>query len=582
MSTDAEFNYNTYQLLWGSDDVYSTILNDDGSLKDEILNVTEVVEDYALMFKPSSRTTEYTKFKTSLDEETIHLEPIEKPKSVSTKQFISTITKKTNNALINTELYGVTYKDNFVFNNYMKHNKLSSKVSNTLIASFDIETNVYPEYDKQARLLFANDDTVGAFPSYEKSYYEINLMTISFMQSKTKQTDISVFVNSSKGKKSELEIKNYLYNKVPDYTTLPITNIDIIMCDDERYMLVQFFKVLKERRPAILTGWNIDNFDIPYVYSRLLKYFGDKQATKFWNLSDSQNYEFVSFYEKENNYTNEKQLIMNNSTICVIDYLSLYRKFELSPRTNYSLDNISIVELNATKLKYSGSFYNFYNTKYDEEFTLYNVIDTLRVLEIDVVKSFINILYSVAYYANANLKDGFFNTRIWDMILTNRLYERNVIPIHKKDVTNSNGYVGAFVKDVITPNAYIDKTQKARPYTFASFDATSLYPSLIIQYNISPETKSTDKQYFHRFTRDNDLLDITDEPSNLMSSAQKYAKENNKSITANGLMYDRTKQGIMPELLEELLTMRKQTKRTMKELEQELYKRKHSQPHFSY
>ena len=580
--TDTEFNYNTYHLLWGSDDVYATILNDDGSLKDEILNVSEVVEDYAVMFKPSSKTTEFTKFKSSLEEETIHLEPVEKPKNISTKQFISAITKKTNNELINTELLGATYKDNFVFNNYMKHNSLHSKVSNSLVASFDIETNVYPEYDKQAQLLYGDSDTVGAFPSYQNSLYEINLMTISFMQTKNKQTDINVFVNNSKSKKSELEIYNYLYSKVPDYTTLPITDINIFMCENEQEMLINFFKVLKQRRPAILTGWNIDNFDIPYVYSRLLKYYTDKQAQTFWNLSKSGNYELVSFYEKDNNYTNEKQLIMNNSTVCVIDYLSLYRKFELSPRTSYSLDNISIVELNATKLKYSGSFYNFYSTKYDEEFTLYNVIDTLRVLEIDVVKSFINILYSVAYYANANLKDGFFNTRIWDMIMSNRLYERGIIPIHKKEVTNSNGYIGAYVKDVITPNAHIDKNQKARPYTFASFDATSLYPSLIIQNNISPETKSNDKQFFHRFTRENDLLDITDKPSNLMSSAQKYAKENNKSITANGLLFDRTKQGIMPELLEELLILRKKTKRTMKELEQELYKRKHTQPHFAH
>ena len=95
--TDTEFNYDTYQLLWGSDDVYATILNDDGSLKDEILNVSEVVEDYAVMFKPSSKTTEFTKFKSSLEEETLHLEPVEKPKNISTKQFISAITKKTNN-----------------------------------------------------------------------------------------------------------------------------------------------------------------------------------------------------------------------------------------------------------------------------------------------------------------------------------------------------------------------------------------------------------------------------------------------------------------------------------------------------
>ena len=577
-----DMNYNTYQLLWGSDDLYATILNDDGSLKDEILNVSEVVEDYEMMFRPSSKTTEFTKFKTSLEEETVHLEPIKKDKNLTTKQFVNNVTKKKTNEIgVATEIYGATYKDNFVFNNFMKHKKYASKVSNALVASFDIETNVHPEYDKDAMLLYGNSDTVGAFPSYQNSLYEINLITVSFMQTKNKHTEINVFINSSKCKKTELEIYNYLVSKTPDYTTLPITDINIYSCEDEKDMLVTFFKVLKHRRPAILTGWNIDNFDIPYIHSRLLKYFNDKQAAKYWNLSDSANFELVSFYEKENNYTNEKQLIMNNSTVCVIDYLQLYRKFELSPRTSYSLDNISIVELNATKLKYSGSFYNFYTNKYDEEFTLYNVIDTLRVLEIDTVKSFINILYSVAYYANANLKDGFFNTRIWDMIMTNRLYERKIIPIHKKEVTNSDGYIGAFVKDVITPNAFIDSSEKARPYTFTSFDATSLYPSLIIQNNISPETKSTDKQFFHRFTRENDLLDITDEPSKLMSSAQKYAKENNKSITANGLLFDRTTQGIMPELLDELLILRKQTKGTMKELEQELYKRKHSQPHFS-
>lgn len=564
--------YNSYTLLSNQDTMYLTLLNPNGSVKDELFDMKETISKHPVFYKRAINETNYTKFKSSFDEPTLHLEP------VKTNSPVKTFTRNHvghNKTFKKSDLYGATYRDNFVFNNYMQDNYQETNVSNLLIASIDIETNVFPDFDDFA----PKNINENIFPSYEKSLYEINLLTTSYLQTQSNQVDIHVFINRTLCNQSDIEIQQYITENLKGQTTLIVNSVDIHSSDNELGMLISFFSNLQQTRPAIITGWNIDSFDIPYIHSRLLKYMSDEQALNYWNFSKYKtNYDLINVYERENNYYGETriELKMNNNTVNIIDYMLLYKKYELSPRPSYSLDSISKIELNATKLKYTGSFREFYQTSYDREFTLYNIIDALRVLEIDKAKSLINILYSLTYIVNANVKDSFFNTRLWDMLITNKAYKRNQIPVLVNDTEHyDTTYQGAFVKDVIRPNQFISATEKGKPFIFASFDATSLYTSTAIQHNISPETKRNDKSYYKRLTREQDLLDITEHPSELMASVQQHAKAINATMTANGVFYDKTEQGVVPEIMNELMERRKATKKLMKSTQEKLIELKH-------
>ena len=571
--------YNSYTLLSNQDTLYLTLLNADGTVKDELIDMKETISKHPVFYKKATHETtvgnyKYTKFKSCFDEPTTYLEPVNH--TISIKQFIKNHVGK-NKTFKKSDLYGATYKDNFVFNNYMQDNYQETNVSNLLIASIDIETNVFPDFDDFA----PKNISENIFPSYEKSLYEINLLTTSYMQSNSNKVDVHVFLNRTLCTQSDKEIHDYITDNLKGQTTLIVNSVNINSSENELGMLISFFTNLQQTRPAIITGWNIDNFDIPYIHSRLLKYMSVEQALNYWNFSKYKtNFDLINVYERENNYYGEThiELKMNNNTVNIIDYMQLYKKYELDPRPSYSLDSISKIEINATKLKYTGSFRDFYQKSYDREFTLYNIIDTLRVLEIDKAKSLINILYSLTYIVNANVKDSFFNTRLWDMLITNKAYKRNQIPVLANDSEHyDTTYQGAFVKDVIRPNQFISATEKGKPFVFASFDATSLYPSTAIQHNISPETKRTDKSYYKRLTREQDLLDITEYPSDLMASVQQHAKNINATMTANGVFYDKTGQGVVPEIMNELMERRKATKNLMKTTQKKLIELKHLQ-----
>ena len=166
--------------------------------------------------------------------------------------------------------------------------------------------------------------------------------------------------------------------------------------------------------------------------------------------------------------------------ISTLDYLELYRKFTYTNQESYRLDHIAFVELNERKLDHSefDTFKEFYDNDW-QKFIEYNIHDVRLVDQLDDKMKLIDLAYTMAYDAKVNYEDIFSQVRMWDNYIYVELLKRKIaIPPKKESATKSEKYAGAYVKE----------PKPGRYDWVVNFDLNSLYPHLIMQYNISPET----------------------------------------------------------------------------------------------
>ena len=313
------------------------------------------------------------------------------------------------------------------------------------------------------------------------------------------------------------------------------TDVKYINCASEEDLLKKFLLAWNEYDIDIATGWNCEAFDFPYLYSRIKYVLGEKfaRALSPWGMVDEQE-------------VNEEMRV-NIAGITILDYMLLYKKFIFVKRKRYKLDYIAEVELGENKLHYDGSFYEFYTNDFSL-FTSYNAHDVRLVSRLDAKLQLIDLAATLAYFSKCNFIDTFMNTRIWDVIVANILANRG-IHVPTDSVNFKGDFEGAYVKQTI-PGLYS---------WVGSFDLTSLYPSLIMQYNISPETQLP-VNTFIRITPE-DVLQKTP----LYKTAIENALERNATLCANGALYSKEKMGIFPELTAKLFAKRKEYKKTMQQ-----------------
>ncbi len=310
---------------------------------------------------------------------------------------------------------------------------------------------------------------------------------------------------------------------------------DFVLCKDENQLLQQFVTHWQQRIPDIITGWNIDNFDIPYIINRLLRTIGEDYVKKLspWNIVNERS-------KKVNNVEQQTYEILGVSSL---DYIELYKKYSKKNQESYRLDHIAFVELGERKLDHSqwNTFKEFYSNDWTT-YTDYNYHDVLLIDKLDEQLKFIELQLTMAYTAKINYQEAFSPVRLWDSTIYHYLINKNII-IPNMDRNVKGELMGAYVK---TPITGIHKW-------IASFDLASLYPHLIMQYNISPETLTTTKL---SFTIDN-LLDKIELPK------VDYA------ITANGWCYSKDKRGFLPELMDTMYANRSMHKKQMLKHEQQ-------------
>ena len=308
-------------------------------------------------------------------------------------------------------------------------------------------------------------------------------------------------------------------------------------CENEAFLLEAFIKYWRKESFDIITGWNVDAFDMTYLCNRVDKLFGEGSHKKFspWNMSDVRDY--------VNNYGN-KVVVFNLYGVNVIDYMALYKQRTFVNQESYSLDHISHLELDKQKIDYSeyGNLHTLYKNNYSL-YLEYNVKDVTLVEDLEDKLGLLELTMTMAYNAKCNYSDTFGMVKYWETIIYNFLKEQKIqTPPQKLEKTKHHSIVGAYVKEPIV----------GKHDWVVSFDLNSLYPHIIMQYNVSPEkmikgdlmTLNIDKL----LNREHDLSEL---------------KEQNCTVTPNGVKFSRERQGFLPELMEKFYEERKDWKRKM-------------------
>lgn len=405
--------------------------------------------------------------------------------------------------------------------------------------------------------------------------------------------------------------------------------IQYVKCNDEKELLVRFIQKWRHMKPDILTGWNINGFDIPYIINRIVRVLGKKYANMLSPCSNM-----------SNNCIKERQvddrIFYSIAGINIYDYLDIYKKFSRGKQESYKLDWIGKVEIGHRKIdfpEYDNNLMKLWEYGYDK-FVLYNAIDTLIVTKLDRKLKFINLAITIAHITKSDLGDATATIKPWDNIIYNLLGKRNIQipPAVKKDKTKE--FMGAYVKEPLY----------GRHGWTITVDATSLYPMIIIGYNMSPETlrirevgsplfqlpdniqrstsnnlttindlifdsfngtKVSDISKYSIIDREYNMADIKELQTLSMNSLKEikssiietykendsghpyikgtkevpdnvvniingdvdlsWAKEHNLAVAGNGSAYDKTTVGVIPEAMSYLFDYRKSLKGQMKD-----------------
>jgi DNA polymerase elongation subunit (family B) len=352
---------------------------------------------------------------------------------------------------------------------------------------------IQPGSVRDCREFFKRYENVEGFSIYGNNRYIYQYISdtypeseIKFDISKIKLTTLDIEVASENGFPDvESASEEILLITIQDYSSKQIRtwgqgefqnkqqNVIYKSFKNEASLLNDFINwwMVEDNTPEVVTGWNIELYDIPYLVRRLDRVLGEKLMKRMspWGLVT----------EDEVYISGRKHISYDVGGITQLDYLNLYKKFTYKAQESYRLDYIASVELGQKKLDHSefDTFKDFY-TKGWQKFVEYNIIDVELVDRMEDKMKLIELAITMAYDAKVNYADVFSQVRMWDTIIYNYLKERDiVIPPNTKSDKDSQ-YEGAYVKEPI-PGVY---------EWVVSFDLNSLYPHLIMQYSISPET----------------------------------------------------------------------------------------------
>ena len=297
--------------------------------------------------------------------------------------------------------------------------------------------------------------------------------------------------------------------------------VDYIHCDNETKLLSCFLAWWQENYPDVITGWNVQLFDIPYICRRLDRILGEKQTKLLspWKLIS----------DREIYIKGRKEIAYDIPGISCLDYLELYKKFTYTNQESYRLDHIAFVELEQKKLDHSefDTFKEFY-TKDWNKFVEYNIHDVRLVDRIDDKMKLLELAFTMAYDAKVNYEDVYSQVRMWDNIIFIYLDKMKIAIPPKHQSHKDAQYAGAYVKEPV-PGMYD---------WVVSFDLNSLYPHLIMQYNLSPETllpRRSSVNVDMLLAKEHDTSDLAGE-----------------TLCANGTHYTTKFQGFLPKLMEKI------------------------------
>lgn len=361
----------------------------------------------------------------------------------------------------------------------------------------------------------------------------------------TVSDDYTVLVLDKKGKMEEKRVGKAM----------------VIPFQDERNLLLKFLELYEGIRPDILTGWNSDYFDTPYLYNRLKKVLGKKYANRLSPIGEC----FWSPYRQRYFFAG----------VSCLDYMGLYKNYNYTELPNYRLDTVGKMEIGRGKIEYDGNLDDLFE-KNIEKFIEYNLVDVEILVELDKKLQFIDLCRGICHVGHVPYEDFVYSSKWLEGALLTYLKRRNLVAPNKpadKDenmekVKNSgkSTFLGAYVKDPLV----------GKYEWIYDLDLTSLYPSIIMTLNISPETKFAKivspewdaKKFMNGKKSDVEFeLHLSQADKIIKISHEKlirFIKKENLSISSNGVLYRLDKVGCIPGILDLWFNKRVEYKNLMK------------------
>lgn len=375
-------------------------------------------------------------------------------------------------------------------------------------------------------------------------------------------------------------------------------NANIKVFKNEEDLLVEFFRIYNKLNPTILTGWNIDLFDIPYIYERTLQILNEDFANKISPISIV-----------ERDFFDERKYRI--AGVSILDYMDLYKKFKLEEQPSYRLDYICRKEINEGKIEYEGNLNDLYINNINK-FIEYVLNDTVLVNKLDKKMDYINLARSVSHVGHIKYEDIYQSSKYIEGAFLCYTKSKGLVVPNKKpikleinsDIPKGTSYIE--FKEKLPPHlppqgtlsfkkssskkiyvsykdkkenylilreptnefiskeypcnlefvgAYVKEPYKGLHRWIFDLDLKSMYPFILISLNISPETK-IGRVYdydYKKFIEDKGVFNIEYDGKYYKDieakSIRKLLKEKNLSLSSNGIFYRLDKMGIIPTLL---------------------------------
>lgn len=447
-------------------------------------------------------STKATEYKSLQDE---YLEPMKFDSIRSAKEFYQNYKDVDNFKIFGNTRYEYAYiADNF-------SDDVNWDIDRVNISAFDIEVG-----------------SENGFPDPYLANEPITAISIKFnMKQKTQVFACGDFENK--------DSDNVVYNK----------------CKDEYDLCQKFLNAWVDNCPDVISGWNVKFFDIPYIINRFNKILGEKETKKLspWNMIN----------EREVFIMNKNQKAYELMGIATLDYQELYKWYAPNGKSqdSYRLDSIANVELGKKKLSYDEyeNLHQLYRQNF-QKFIEYNIQDLNLVLELDDKLKLFELALTIAYDTKSNYTDVFTQTRMWDSLTYCYLLKRNIIVPPMKISDKDAAFEGAYVKD----------PQVGLHQWVASFDLNSLYPHLMMQYNLSPETLIEPENYDAEMRK---IISQGVSVDKMLDMKVDLSFLKGATLTPNGQFFTTEKRGFLPKMLEEMYEDRKKFKKEMIEAQKQ-------------
>ena len=328
-----------------------------------------------------------------------------------------------------------------------------------------------------------------------------------------------------------------------------IKNCEYVYCETEQQLLECYLNYVSRSMPDIISGWNSEGFDMPYIINRSARVLGEESIKKLSPVENIYSRLTTGAFGKQ-------QQRWYISGVSCIDYLDVYKKFSIGLRESYKLDSIAELELGSRKVDYGNTNLSALADDDWQLFVEYNVQDVNLLVELEDKLRYLELLRMLAYTGLTTFESAMGTLSvITGATVIKARSKRLVVPTFIKDNINNSKYEGA----------YVGEPQRGFQHDIISFDANSLYPNTMISLNLSPETKVgkvTHKDETHVYVRHVSGKEFKLSHKDFL----KFVHDEKIAVSKAKVLFSQKKKGIMPEIVDNIYQQRVEVKKQLKKL----------------